>query len=231
MNIFLLAYEDIITIGLFILSLIVVLGAQYMVKSSFRKFRTVKVKKGISGFEAARKILDANNLDKVHLVEVKGELSDHYDPKAKVVRLSTPIFHESTIAAVSVAAHEAGHAMQDHENYLPLKIRQIILPTTSFMSSIGYFIIFIGFMAAAFQIIMFGLILFSASLIFQLVTLPVEFDASKRANEQLLKLNIIEANEKPKVKKMLNAAALTYVAALVATILNILRLYLMSRNR
>ena len=231
MNVFLWGLEDQITLMLFILSLVVVFVAQYMVKKAFREYRTIRVKSNISGFEAARKILDANNLDKVHIVEVKGELNDHYDPKAKVVRLSTPIFHEESIAAVAVAAHEVGHAMQDKEQYLPLKIRNLIIPTTSFMSNIGYFMIIIGLLAGAFQLIMFGLIFFSASLIFQLVTLPVEFDASKRAKKQLRKLNISAKSEEENIRKMLNAAALTYVAAIIATILQIMRIYLMSRGR
>ncbi len=230
MNWFLLQYEDFFTIGLFVLSLIVVIGAQYMVKNTFRNSRTIRIKKGITGFEAARKILDANKLDKIHIVEVKGELNDHYDPKAKAIRLSTPIFHEESVAAVAVAAHEVGHALQDHEDYLPLKIRSIIVPTTNIMSSIGHIIIIASLIMQVLQFFMIGLLLFSASLIFQLVTLPVEFNASKRANEQLLKLNIIDKNEEPKVKKMLSAAALTYVAALITTILTILRFFLMSRR-
>ncbi len=228
---FYLGFTDILTFGLFILSIAVVLGAQHYINSSFKKYRATRNNNNVTGFEVARKMLDNNGLKNVHIVEVKQNLADHYDPNQKVVRLSTPIFHEASIAAASIAAHEVGHAIQDKENYIFMRIRAALVPVVNLISYMGYFAILIGILAGLFDFLMIGIYILIATLIFQLVTLPVELDASKRANEQLLKLELIETSEKDKAKAMLNAAALTYVAALVSTILTILRLWLMSRSR
>ncbi len=228
---FYLGFTDMITFGLFILSILIVLGAQYYINRSFKEYRTTSNLNNVTGFEVARKMLDHNNLQKVHIVEVKQQLSDHYDPTRKVVRLSTPIFHEKSIAAAAIAAHEVGHAIQDKENYVFLRIRAALVPVVNLISYLGYFAIIIGIFAGAFDFLMIGIYILIATLIFQLVTLPVEIDASRRANEQLLKLDLIQKVEKEKTKAMLNAAALTYVAALISTILTILRLWLMSRSR
>ncbi len=228
---FYLGFSDMLTFGLFVASLIVVFGAQYYINSSFKKYRTTRNQANITGFEAARKILDQNDMKKIHIVEVKQDLADHYDPTRKVIRLSTPIFHESSIAAVAIAAHEVGHAIQDKENYVFLRIRAALVPVVNLVSYMGYFAILVALLAGAMQYFMFGIYILLATFVFQLVTLPVELDASRRANEQLLQLGIIESSEKEKTKAMLTAAALTYVAALIATLLNILRLWLMSRGR
>ncbi len=231
MNFMLMGLEDMITFILFVVAIVVVIGAQAYIGRAFKEYRTTKINRNITGFEAARRILDHNGLNKVHVVEVKGELSDHYDPTQKVVRLSTPIFHESSIAAVAIAAHEVGHALQDKESYIFMKIRAALVPVVSLISYLGYFALFIAIFAGITQYLMIGILILLATFLFQIVTLPVEFDASKRANQQLLELGLIDVSEKEKVKAMLNAAALTYVAALVATLLQIIRLFLMTRRR
>ncbi len=231
MNFMLMGLEDMITFILFIISIVVVIGAQAYIGKAFKEYRTTKIKRNMTGFEVARRILDHNGLSKVHIVEVKGELSDHYDPTQKVVRLSTPIFHESSVASVAVAAHEVGHALQDKDNYIYLKIRAALVPVVSLISYLGYFAILVAIFAGITQYLMIGILILLATLVFQIVTLPVEFNASKRANQQLLELGLIDVSEKENVKGMLNAAALTYVAALVATLLQIVRLFLMTRRR
>ncbi len=231
MNFMLMGLEDIVTFALFAVATIIVIGAQGYVGKSFKEYRATKVNRNITGFEAARRILDHHGLSKIHIVEVKGELTDHYDPTRKVVRLSTPIFHESSIAAIAVAAHEVGHALQDKDNYIYMRIRGGLVPFVNIISYLGYFAIFVAIFAGITQYLMIGILILLATFAFQLVTLPVEFDASKRANKQLLELGIIDLSEKEKVKNMLNAAALTYVAALTATLLQIIRLFLMTRRR
>ena len=135
----------------------------------------------MTGFEVARKILDENGLENIHIVEIKGNLTDHYDPSRKVVRLSTEIFNGSSIASTSVAAHECGHAIQDKDNYNFMRIRSKLVPIVNLSSKLGYLAIFIGFIFSLFDLAIFGIVLLLAMLLFELVTLPVEFDASKRA--------------------------------------------------
>ncbi len=219
-------------LSLFIIPLIIVIGAQALVKGAYNKYKMIESKQGKTGFEVARKILDKNNLKDIHIVETKGLMSDHYDPKRKVIRLSSEVFHKNSIASISIAAHECGHAIQHKNNYPFIKIRNILVPFVNFTSKIGYVILFIGFFASLLDIAFIGLILLSTTLLFQLITLPVEFDASKRAKAILIKGQFIIKEEEIKVKSMLNAAAMTYVAALIANLLEILRLFLMlTRNR
>lgn len=220
----------IINYGLLFLGLIITVAADIYVNSSYSKYKKVQSKSGLTGFEVARKILDKNGLNDIDIVSVKGELSDHYDPRRKVVRLSEPVFNGTSISSVSVAAHEVGHAIQDKENYSFMRIRAMLVPVVNFSSKLGYFAIFLGFIFNFLDLALFGIILLLAMLLFQLVTLPVEFDASKRAKMQLADLAILDSEEVPKSSNMLRAAAFTYVASLVTTLLEILRLVLVIFN-
>lgn len=216
---------------LFFLGLIITVIADVYVKTSYSKYKKVKNNTGLTGFEVARKILDKNGLNDVHVVEIKGELTDHYDPKRKVVRLSQSVFNGNTIASVSVAAHECGHAVQDKENYTFMRIRASLVPAVNFSSKLGYLALALGFIFGLLDLAIFGIILLLVMLLFQLVTLPVEFDASRRAKIELGNLNILDEKEIPQSANMLRAAAFTYVASLVTTLLEILRLALIIFDR
>ena len=209
---------------LLVLSLLVTSAAQIYINSSYSKTKRIKNRAGITGAQTARKILDENGLSNVKVEEVSGILGDHYDPRTKTVRLSSDIYRNTSIASASVAAHECGHAIQDQEGYFFLKLRNSIVPLVNFASYAGYFAILIGIIASSLKIIWIGIIAEIVILVFQLITLPVEFAASKRALKQLEKQKILEKIEISTSKKMLTAAALTYVASVTATILEILRL-------
>ena len=216
---------------LVIIGFLITLIAQIFVNSSYKKYKKVSVKSGLKGFEVARKMLDNNGLTNVKIEEVKGELTDHYDPSSKVVRLSTDIYHGSTIASSSVAAHECGHAIQDKEGYFFLRLRANLVPIVNISSKLGYFAILIGLIFGFLNLAWIGIFLELAILLFQLITLPVEFNASKRANEFLKKESLIEKTEQDGSKSMLNAAAMTYVASVISTILEIFRLILIVASR
>lgn len=224
-------YESILTLLLTGIALVVTLFAQININVTYGKYKKVKNKNGYTGQEVARKILDENGLEDIYVVEVKGELTDHYDPTRKVVRLSSDIFHGTSIASSAVAAHECGHAIQDKVGYSFMKIRSFLVPVVNFISYLGYFSLIISIIGGITGYIKLSLLVLVATLVFQLVTLPVEFDASKRAGEQLKKLNLLENDELDKSKKVLTSAALTYVAALASTVLNILRLLIMLADR
>lgn len=209
---------------LLILALLVTSASQIYINRSYNKTKRIKNRSGITGAQTARKILDENGLSNVKVEEVRGVLGDHYDPRTKTVRLSSDIYRNTSIASASVAAHECGHAIQDKEGYFFLKLRNSIVPLVNFASYAGYFAILIGVIASSLKIIWIGIIAEVVILVFQLITLPVEFDASKRALKQLEKQKILEKIEISTSKKMLTAAALTYVASVTATILEILRL-------
>lgn len=211
---------------LIIIGLGISLIAQFFVSSSYRKYKKIDTKSGLEGFDIARKMLDDNGLGNIDIVEVKGELTDHYDPNRKVIRLSSDIFHGKSIASASVAAHECGHAIQDKEGYSFLKIRNTIVPFVNFSSKAGYIAVAIGLVFGYLDLVWIGIFLELAILFFQLITLPVEFDASKRAREYLSKEALIEKSEQEDSKKMLDAAAMTYIAGLITTLLEILRLIL-----
>ena len=185
---------------------------------------------GLSGFEIARKILDKNGLNEIMIVETKGYLSDHYDPSRKVVRLSTDIFHGTSIASNAVAAHEVGHAIQDKEGYLFMRIRHAIFPVVNILSNISYYIILIGFIFELMNLVWLGIAAVSFGVFFQIVTLPVEINASKRAGKELNELNLVNKKDNDGVKNMLTAAALTYVAGVLAGILQLVRLINMARD-
>lgn len=216
---------------LILLIIIIPLLAQLKIQSSYNRYKRVENNKKKSGFEVAREILDKNVLEDIYIVEIKGELTDHYDPTKKVVRLSTDIFHGETIAAAAVAAHECGHAIQDKESYTFLKIRSAIYPVVNVATSISYYIILLGFLMQAFQLVYLGIALTCCGLLFQVVTLPVEFDASRRALEKLQDYKIVDNSEFAGAKEVLTAAALTYVAGVLASMLQIFRLILAAKDR
>ncbi len=231
MNYFTLGYENMITIILSVIGFVIVLVAQLRINSAYAKSKAIDSKKGFSGQEIARMILDKNGLSDIHVVETKGTLTDHYDPSRKVVRLSTEVFHGTSIASISVAAHECGHAIQDKENYHFMRIRSALVPFVNLVSYLGYFAVIVSLLAGITGYLMIGILILLATILFQLVTLPVEFDASKRAGIQLEQLGIVDLEEQSDVKSMLGAAALTYVASLISSVLNLLRLILMFQDR
>lgn len=209
-----------------LLGFLITFIAQIYVKNSYNKYKYQGIKKKTTGAEVARQILDKNGLQEIKIKKVSGELTDHYNPKTKTINLSTDIYSGDTIAAVSVAAHECGHAIQHKEKYLFLTIRSFLVPIVNFSTKIGYLIVIIGIIFASSKLAITGLILLLAMLLFQIITLPVEYNASSRAKKQLTELNIISDYELSDTKTMLNAAALTYVASLLTTLLQILRLAL-----
>lgn len=202
--------------------------AQFKLKSCYAKTSQIYNNSGLSGRETALAILDSEGVSGVGVEEVSGTLSDHYDPKAKMLRLSTDIYHGRTIAAMGVAAHEVGHAIQDAKSYAPLVMRNAIVPIASFGSNASWFLMMAGFMMQLSGLIFLGIIAFSATVVFQLVNLPVEFDASNRAKKILFQRGMVTSDEKKQVGKVLNAAALTYVAATVSAILTLLYFLLRS---
>jgi Zn-dependent membrane protease YugP len=208
---------------LIIVAFIFSLWAQFRVKGTFKKWAEVPIHNGLTGYEAARRMLDANGLQDIPIEPVKGSLTDHYDPIQKVVRLSEPVYYESSISAVSVACHEIGHAIQHKESYPMLVIRHRMFPVVNFASRIAPFLLIAGFLFAATNLIGLGIIFFSAAVAFQLVTLPVEFNASNRARTIMIQEGFISNDEERGVAKVLNAAALTYVAAALISILELIR--------
>ena len=223
--------ETVLTFGFAIVAFVIVIAAQAYLSSTYKKGKEKNNNNGLSGCEVARKILDSNGLDDVYVVVTSGMLSDHYDPKRKVVRLSKDIFHGTSVAAMSVAAHECGHAIQDKENYTFMSIRSLLVPVVNFMTYIGYFGLIVSIFAGITGYLKISIGLVALSLLFQLITLPVEFDASKRALKELDKQSLLSNDEKELSEKVLKAAALTYVASLISTIIDLLRLVIMLNDR
>ena len=219
------------TIILLIPAMIFSLIAQAMVKSTFSKYSNVRNGRGLTGAEAARAILDSNGLSNVRIEHISGELTDHYDPRANVIRLSDSVYNSTSVAAVGVAAHEAGHAVQYAENYFPIKVRNSIIPVTRFGSSLSTPLVLLGIIFSWDFLITAGILLFCAVVLFQAVTLPVEFNASGRALRTLRDSCILEGDEVKEAKRVLTAAAMTYVAAMVSALLSLLRLILISNRR
>jgi len=211
---------------LFIIGFVIVIAAQLNINSNYKKYKQISLNNKISGQEVARKILDSNGLQNIYVVATQGELSDHYDPTRKVVKLSNDIFHGETIAAAAVAAHECGHAIQDKEGYFFMRLRSFLVPIVNLVSYLGYFGLFVSIFAGITGYIKLSILVLLATILFQLVTLPVEFDASKRAKEQLEKLGLVDSVELDGTSKMLFSAALTYVASLLSSLLQLLRLVL-----
>lgn len=216
---------------LFILGIIVVVYAQSHIMKTYHETMRIRNEKMLSGQEVARKILDANGLEDIYVVQVSGELTDHYDPSRNVIRLSNHVFQDDSIASLAVAAHECGHVIQRKEGYLFYRLRSALVPVVNLVSYFGYFVIIISAFAGITAYLLLGMVMLLSTLIFQLVTLPVEIDASKRGMEEIERLNLAKKEEMPNVANMLKAAAMTYVASLASTILNLLRLIFMYRNR
>ncbi|HUC93535.1 MAG TPA: zinc metallopeptidase [Paenibacillus sp.] len=197
--------------------------AQFRVKGTFNRWAEVPTAYGLTGYQAARRMLDSNGLHDVPIEPIPGRLTDHYDPIHRVVRLSEPVYYENSISAVSVACHEVGHAIQHSVSYPMLVLRHKMFPIVRFASGIAPFLLIAGFLFSAFNLIGLGIIFFSAAVAFQLVTLPVEFNASSRARDLMIAEGFITNEEERGVAKMLNAAALTYVAAALISLLELLK--------
>ncbi len=197
------------------------LWASVRVKSTFNKYSKVRSVRGFTGAKAAQELLRGAGTD-VRTVRSHGVLSDHYNPLTKTLALSEPVYNSDSIAAVGVATHEAGHAIQHARKYAPLWVRSALVPTANIGSSIGYFVMLIGLFMASTNMVLVGAVLFSAVLLFQIVTLPVEFNASNRAKALVVDHGIVTMQERKGIDKVLNAAALTYVAAAVSTLLTLL---------
>jgi len=220
-------YYLILVVPTFLLSL----WAQFMVKSTFSKYSKVQCSKGITGVAAASLLMRVNNINDVQVEAVKGSLTDHYDPSAKKLRLSEPVYGVASIAAVGVAAHETGHAIQHARKWGPLVLRSTLVPVANIGSSMGPILAAAGLALSFPVLINVGIILFSGAVLFYVITLPVEFNASSRAIAILRSNNVLTAEELKGVKKVLTAAALTYVASALTAIANLLRLILLSKRR
>lgn len=219
------------TIIILIPAMILTLFAQSKVKANFNKYLKIGTQRGYSGMQVARMLLDENGLQNIPIEMSSGQLSDHYDPKKQVLRLSKQVSQGNSIASVSVAAHEVGHAIQHANGYVPLSLRNMVFPIARFGSSAAWFFILIGLLIPSLGNLMdVGIILFATAVVFQLITLPVEFNASNRALRLLDANGYIVGEEKKGAKKVLNAAALTYVAAMASGIAQLIRLILI-RNR
>ncbi len=215
------------TMILLIPAIILTLYAQQKVKSTYSKYSSVRTRRGVTGVEVAKYLLQSNGLGEIPIEKSQGSLSDHYDPVKKVLRLSNENYKGNSIAALGVAAHEVGHAIQHKNEYLPLNIRNSILPVANFGSTLAWPLVIGGFIFAMPSLLDIGIILFSAVVLFQIVTLPVEFNASSKAIESLETAGFLEADEILKARKVLNAAALTYVAAAAVAVMNLLRLIIL----
>ncbi len=216
---------------LFILGIIVVVYAQSHIMKTYHETMRIRNHKMLSGQEVARRILDTNGLEDIYVVQVSGELTDHYDPGRNVIRLSNHVFQDDSIASLAVAAHECGHAIQKKEGYLFYRLRSALVPVVNLVSYLGYFVIIISAFAGITAYLLLGILMLLATLIFQLVTLPVEIDASKRGMREIERLNLAQKEEMPNIANMLKAAAMTYVASLASTILNLLRLIFIYQDR
>ncbi|MGE5391060.1 MAG: zinc metallopeptidase [Deltaproteobacteria bacterium] len=202
--------------------ILIAIYAQIKVKTTFNRYSNVRSSRGITGAQAASELLARNGLSGVRVEPIGGSLSDHYDPSSGVVRLSETVFGSTSIAALGVAAHEVGHAVQHAKKYGPLELRHTIVPVTNFASSASYFIILLGMIMQSANFLLAGIILFSAVVLFHVVTLPVELNASRRAVAQLSSAGLVTNEEVPMVKKVLGAAAFTYLAAVLSSIATLL---------
>jgi len=206
--------------------------AQIKLSSTYNRYVRVPTERGLTGAEAARAILDADGLYNVPVQEVPGHLTDHYDPAKKELFLSSENFRGNSVAAVGVAAHESGHALQHKAAYAPLHLRMAMVPITQFASVAWQGILLVGFLFHAFgKFVGIAIAIFFIIFVFQLITLPVEYDASRRAKKRLVELGLVQAGESQGVNRVLNAAALTYVAAMVSSVLTLLQFLLIARDR
>ena len=217
---------------LIIIAAIISLIAQWRVNSAFSKYSRVASMSGMTGAQAARMILQSNGINDVSVQRISGKLTDHYNPSTKVLNLSESVYGSTSVAAIGVAAHECGHAIQHARGYFPLSLRTALVPVANIGSQLSWVFIIVGAILSFNQtLITIGIIMFSAAVLFQLVTLPVEFNASARALEQLESNGILYRDEVSQTRKVLSAAALTYVAAAATAILQLLRLIILFRGR
>ena len=218
---------------LVIIGAVLSMAASAKVNSTFSKYSKVRSMTGMTGEDAAKRLLNSQGIYDVTVRPVKGQLTDHYDPRTKTVNLSESVFHSTSVAAIGVAAHECGHAMQDNVGYVPLKLRGAIVPVANIGSQAAFPLIIIGVLIGGMgsPLVNIGLILFSLAVIFQLITLPVELNASRRAITLLDQVGILGGQEVNQTRKVLGAAALTYVAALAASVLQLLRLVILFGGR
>lgn len=204
--------------------LLLAMYAQAKVSSTYNRYKKITSHSGYTGAQFARKMLNDNGLYDVTITQISGRMSDHYDPRANQVRLSAEVYNGTSIASLGIAAHEVGHAVQHTTNYFPLTVRNLVVPVTNFSSSIYMLFIFIGIIMNSFSMIQFGIMLFAVIVIFQVITLPVEFNASRRAIATLGGDGVLDAEELSGAKRVLGAAAMTYVAAMVTAVLQLLQL-------
>ena len=220
---------ELILVGI---AFLVVSLSQLILRNTYSKYKEQDIATNLTGKEVAERILKQNGLDDIDVVPISGELSDNFNNSKRRISLSYDIYNGRTIASCAVAAHECGHACQYKTGYIPIKIRNILVPVVNIGNTLGYIVIAISLAASLSKLFTIGLILISFALVFQLVTLPCEFDASRRANKMLLEYNLINDEEQYGTKKMLKAAAFTYVAGLMSSILQVLRLvYIFSGRR
>ena len=217
---------------LVLIGVVISLWASAKVNSTYQKYSRTRSYSGLTGAEAARRILNSAGIYDVTVEHVRGNLTDHYDPRARVLRLSDSVYGSSSVAAIGVAAHECGHAIQDEESYAPLRIRSALVPVANFGTKAAIPIIILGlFFGSSYTLIQIGLLCFAVGTLFQIVTLPVEFNASARAVRILGDSHMLMEEELQQTRKVLSAAALTYVAAALASVLSLLRLFLLFGGR
>lgn len=216
---------------LIIVGMLLCLAASGNVSVTYRKYSKIENARGMTASEVAERILKGAGISDVRIERIEGELTDHYDPKNKVVRLSEGVYYSTSVAAIGVAAHECGHVLQHYNGYLPIRVRNAIVPVVNFGSNLSWPLILLGVLFGLTRLVDVGIILFTLVLLFQIVTLPVEFNASKRAIGVIRNTGILYGDEITGAKKVLNAAALTYVAGVIATALQVLRLFLLFGRR
>lgn len=212
---------------LILIGVVISLIASFRVKSTFRRYSNIGSRSRMTGAQVAETILHSNGIYDVQIVHVSGDLTDNYDPRRKVLSLSDPVYNSTSVAAIGVAAHECGHAVQHQQGYAPLQFRSALVPVANFGSGASWFFIIAGIFLSAQPIITLGIVLFSLAVLFQLVTLPVEFNASSRALKSLERLGILGGEEIGQTRSVLSAAALTYVAGAAAAVLQLLRLIIL----
>lgn len=211
----------------FAIIILIPLWAQMKVKGAYRKYSQIPASSGMTGAQVARTILDNNGLYHVRVEETHGILSDHYDPRSKTVRLSSSNYHGASVAGAAVAAHEVGHAIQDAQDYAFLRFRHALVPVANLGSNLSWILIMIGIFAGISGFLLLGIAFMAAAVLFQIVTLPVEFNASSRAMDEIVAAGVIRNDEERETRKVLSAAALTYVAAALVAVLELVRLLLM----
>lgn len=212
-------------------ALIISLIAQANVKKAYSSMAKIQNSKRLTGAEAAKRVLQFYNINNVQIQMTQGKLTDHYDPRSNVIRLSPEVFSGTSIASVGIACHEAGHAAQHAQNYAPIKMRNAVLPVANLGSSVGFTVAILGYFMGLDIVVSIGVILFAAVVLFQLITLPVEFNASSRALKVIGETNMLYDEEIPKARKVLRAAALTYVASLLVSVMSLVRLILRTNRR